>query len=195
MDLEAGEFPNEVLAVIRSRRSTRAFSGEAPSPKELGLILDAGLWAPSGHNQQPWRLSVLRSRADIERLNRSAVSVMSTLPVDWIAKAAGRPGFDISYGAPVLVLVFSVKDALAPELDCGAALQNMALAAESLGLGSLWLGFARFAFMDPDFQAWARESGVEWPECGLQCAMALGRKAPGAPRKGPERKADIVRYF
>ena len=52
---------NNVLEAIHNRRSVRLFKPEQISRGELEAIVDAGLWAPSSHNTQPWHFIVVKS--------------------------------------------------------------------------------------------------------------------------------------
>jgi nitroreductase len=49
-----------------------------------------------------------------------------------------RPGFNIFFNAPLLIMIFSHPDVFSPEIDCALAAENMMLAARSLGIGSWW---------------------------------------------------------
>ena len=115
-----------MLDLIKSRRSIRRFSGAAVGDDLVDKVLDAGRWAPSGLDNQPWRFAVIRDKAlkeQISRLTRYAAIVQ---------------------GADLLVAVFldteagyhRTKDVQA----MGACIQNMLLATHSLGLGGVWLG-------------------------------------------------------
>lgn len=75
--------------------------------------------------------------------------------------------------------------------DCAAAMQNMMLAAESMGIGSCWMGFVGFLFDDAELM---KSYGV--PE-GYKAAQAsvFGYPAEGAKREGPERKTDVANYI
>lgn len=115
-----------MLDLIRSRRSIRAFVDKEVPPEVIDLILEAGRWAPSGMNNQPWRFAVIG--------DRSLKGMVSGLT------RYGR----IIQGANVLIAVFldksesynHTKDVQAS----GACIQNMLLAIHSLGLGGVWLG-------------------------------------------------------
>jgi nitroreductase len=115
-----------ILDIIRTRRSVRRFE-DKPVPEELlREILEAGRWAPSGMNNQPWKFAVIENRVineGISKLTRYSAVIRS---------------------ARVLIAVFldnaesyhRTKDAQA----VGACIQNMLLEAHSLGLGAVWLG-------------------------------------------------------
>jgi nitroreductase len=68
--------------------------------------------------------------------------------VDWIVKLGEAEKYNIFYNAPTVVILAAQKDALSPVADVCAALQNMLIAAESLGVGSCWMGFVPFYFSD-----------------------------------------------
>ncbi len=117
----------EVLKAIRERRSIRKFTEEDVEREAIETILEAGRWAPSGLNNQPWRF-VLVSR---DRKKKEAIASCTKYS-------------RIILGAPVLIVVLidrevmynSTKDYQA----IGACIQNMLLAIHALGLGGVWLG-------------------------------------------------------
>ncbi len=116
----------DILDVIRTRRSIRKFEEEPLSEDLIVKILEAGRWAPSGMNNQPWRFAVIRDEVLKEDLSKFT----------HYAK--------IVKGANVLIAVFldnsesydRTKDVQA----VGACIQNMLLEIHSLGLGAVWLG-------------------------------------------------------
>ena len=115
-----------ILDTIKSRRSVRKFS---PLPVEDSIIkdiLEAGRWAPSGLNNQPWRFVVIRDKG-------TANSLAECTKYDHIIQSA-----------QLLIAVFLDRDAMYDHTKdtqaCGAAIQNMLLAAHGLGLGAVWLG-------------------------------------------------------
>jgi nitroreductase len=117
---------NEILKGILTRRSVREYSEEAPSDELVKAILEAGIWAPSGVNNQPWRFIVVRDPETKDKI--SELTHYSR-----IVKAA-----------PVLICVFmDLEASYHREKDImamGACNENMLLAAHSLGLGGVWLG-------------------------------------------------------
>ncbi|MCX8116334.1 MAG: nitroreductase family protein [Desulfobacterota bacterium] len=115
-----------VLAAIRHRRSVRHFTQEPISDEVVDQILEAGRWAPSGKNNQPWRFAVIREpsvRASLASLTHYG---------------------SVLRAAPILIAVFldhgQVYDRTKDVLAVGACIQNMLLAIHALGLGGVWLG-------------------------------------------------------
>ncbi|MCM8819435.1 MAG: nitroreductase [Candidatus Omnitrophica bacterium] len=115
----------DILTLIKTRRSIRKFKKESVLSKIIKNILEAGRWAPSGLNNQPWRFMVLEGELKDK--------VASYTKYSYIIKSADK-----------IILVFLdkacsynyEKDLLA----IGACIQNMLLYIHSIGLGACWLG-------------------------------------------------------
>lgn len=182
---------NEVLKTIKSRRSVRKYKPDQIKQEELDLIIEAGVHAPTGHNTQPWHFTVIQDRKVIEHINDISKKVMATIDIDWIKRAGLNPKYDITYKAPTLVIVSGKKDALAGRIDCCAAVENMLLAAESLNIGSVWLGFAVMGFK---IEKEAEKIGIP-EEYEPYYAFVLGYKAEDYQPIAPARNYDVVNYI
>lgn len=117
---------NPVLEAIHTRRSVRTYTGEPVTDELVREILKAGAWAPSGLNNQPWRFALVRGDGPKDEL-------------------AGLTRYaSIVRRADLLIAVFldenASYDAEKDRQGIGACIQNMLLAAHSLGLGAVWLG-------------------------------------------------------
>jgi nitroreductase len=117
---------NPVLDAIRNRRTVARFESTQIEDEKIQIILEAGRWAPSWINRQPWNFIVIKDKSIKELLSEAVPTVF----VQGLKEA------------PVCIAV-----TVDPEQDpyhyveAGAtASQNMALAAHSLGLGSSWIG-------------------------------------------------------
>ena len=137
---------------IAQRRSIRKFKPD-PLPEEtLRAIINAGILAPSGKNKQPWRFVIVHTgqRAEMVRILREGIA---RVKADGGDPGSSENSANIMERAPVTVFVFN-PDGLAPWLahsidqnfdelvdtqSIGAAIQNMLLAAQDLGVGSLWI--------------------------------------------------------
>ncbi len=116
----------DISNIIIQRRSTREYKEEIPSDAEIEKVLEAGRWAPSGMNNQPWRFLVIKDRAKKDGL-------------------AGYTKYgDIINDAPAAIVVcMDIADSYNRDKDLmavGACIQNMCLQAHSIGLGTCWLG-------------------------------------------------------
>jgi nitroreductase len=145
--------PKNTMNLLKSRRSVRSYKPE-PVPKEvIDKILEAGTWAPSAMNRQPWKFVVVTDRKLINELSENVKKIM--LKNDTIMKVARfAERFTaqkdlVFYGAPLLIFVVGEEnDWMA--FDTGLAAENMFLYARSEGLGSCWIGFSHQLNKDPE---------------------------------------------
>ena len=133
--------------VVVRRRSVRKFGEDSVPADVLGRVLEAGRWAPSAGNSQPWRFIVVKGD-DVKgkiaevctRSSRKAWAGFSPERARYLAERGGT--WDKSYmkRLPVLVAVcYSVPKGMREELALASAwmaVENMLLAATAEGLGS-----------------------------------------------------------
>ncbi|MFO8077674.1 MAG: nitroreductase [Thermoplasmatota archaeon] len=150
---------HDFMKVIKGRRSIRSFQ-EKPVEKELiEEIIQAGRFAPSAKNRQPWKFIVITNRDLINHLSTEVKNQMKRMlkhrffyqfflkslrkkkTLQFLTAVAYSKDDSIFYEAPVLVFVVSKKGVFNDE-SCACCAQNMMLAAHSKGLGSCWIGFA-----------------------------------------------------
>ncbi len=183
-----------VLQTIKNRRSVRRFKQEQIADDELNAIIEAALWAPSGHNTQPWHFLIIQDREKIDRMSEFAVDKMTKSPIDWVRDLSMKRGYHLFHGAPTVIIVSGVHRAdgpLSSVVDCSAAIQNMLLAAESLDIGTCWIGLARYLFEDE-----AETASLRIPEGYKPCyAVAIGYKAVDfIPKPYPRKEGTVSRY-
>lgn len=192
---------------IYTRRSIRKYKKDMLALEDINKILDAGRVAPSGKNKQPWKFLVYAGEKKNELLHamengmnreKSGESLL-------VNSRHGLPDavntLRIMREAPVIILVVNpygkspfeqlTADERVTEivdsLSIGAAIENMLLKAEKLGIGTLWIANTCFAY--PELMEYMEEEGQ------LVCAVALGyaNETPSArPRKSLE---DVTEYF
>lgn len=113
---------------ILERRSIRKYTDEAVSDEDITSLLKAAMAAPSANNQQCWEFMVIRDRQTLKTM----------IPFH------NRGGYNMLGYAPVAILVCGdLKKQLSEGYwiqDCAAATENILIAAQSLGLGAVWLG-------------------------------------------------------
>lgn len=117
------------LDAIKSRRSIRKYDPDAGVPREhIEQILEAAMMAPSACNTRPWEFVVVESREVKEEIRKAMpyTQMLSTAPVAIVI--CGRP--DVQE---------NICQGFWPQ-DCGAAAQNILLAAKELGYGTCWCG-------------------------------------------------------
>ncbi len=160
---------NETLNVIMSRKSVRSYKPD-PIPQEvLATIVEAGRAAPYVVQKSRY-CAVIQDRGVIARLSEAARAESMKLSESH-RKLFSAPGFDGLYGAPVVVVMAGNEDTMQYEAVCGASVQNMLLAAQSLGVASCWVYFPIFAFHGPQAEFWRKELRI--PDGYKPCAAVL----------------------
>ena len=111
---------------VLARRSIRAYTDEPVSEAQVERLLRAAMAAPSAGNQQPWRFVLVTDRDTLRAVN------------DF------HPYARMLERAPLAVVVCGATEGIRwPgfwEQDCAAAVENLLIEAEMLGLGAVWLG-------------------------------------------------------
>lgn len=137
---------NETLHLIASRRSHRAYQNQQITPAQQRALLDAAVQSPSAVNRQPWRFTLVQNQELLDEINHACVENARTKGN--VSPRFSEPGYHVFYHAPTVIFI-SADHTLGnhyAHIDCGIAVQNIALAAESMGLGSVILGMPREAF-------------------------------------------------
>lgn len=123
------ELMNPTVRTIISRRSIRKFTDDDIPRAVLDMILKCGYYAPSGHNMQSWRFTVVVRSEDIEKLKDATELAASRNKIHFF-------GWE---NPKILVLVSNDERNEDGCQDASAAAENIMLAATSFGLGSVWL--------------------------------------------------------
>lgn len=150
---------NTIIKNIKERRSIRYFEEKKIDKEELKEIIQAGKYAPSATNDQPWKFIVITKKEMIQELSNQIREELKKL-LKWrfikkfkikqlrnidILKFIFVVAFSktdmIFFNAPALVLILT-QDKLFYDESCACCAQNMMLAANSIGIGSCWIGFA-----------------------------------------------------
>ena len=165
---------NEVLRVISERYSCRSYTGEPVEHEKLEAIALAGIQAPSAVNSQRWRIVVITDKRLIEELDGASLEYLRNSDDSAAYERIMSRGGKSFYNAPVMFLVLTQPGGhFNPELDCGIVVENMALAATSLGLGSCINAMCGFAVAALDTGALAAfKERVNWPQ-GWEFAIGL----------------------
>ncbi len=117
---------HEKISFILNRRSIRKYQQKSVESEKVRDLLRAAMAAPSAGNRQPWHFVVVTERETLDRL------------------AEDHPYGKMLHQAPLCIAVCGEPEASSGGAywvqDCSAAMQNLLLAADSLGLGAVWLG-------------------------------------------------------
>jgi nitroreductase len=134
------KFKNEAIKNIYTRRSIRNYSGKNVSKNIIKELLNAAVMAPSAMNTQPWHFSIVSGQDKVMHFSQLAVNEHKILG-GLIQHGINLTVKSIFYNAPLLIIISGKKGYEWLKDDTNLAVQNMFLAAKSLGLGSCWIGF------------------------------------------------------
>jgi|GEM_PF-117466 len=188
-----GETQNKTIYDLMHRRSYRAFQPTALKQEELATIVECALHAPSARNEQPWHVTVIRSKQVIDGISAAMADVMRASGDEGAVSRANDPNFSSFHHAPCVIMLSGPEDARFRVSDCGGMAQTVALAAQAMGIGSVIV-----ASMLPVFQGPAAAQLMERLQIPAgyvpTLTVALGYPACDEP-SAPERKADTVTYI
>jgi len=183
---------NETLMVIKRRRSIRKYKPDQISDSELKSILEAAIWAPSAMNQQKWHFAVIQGKDMLQKITDIAREVAKLGP-EPIAKRAASPDFSPFFHAPTVIVITGDSTGRFVQIDCSLAAQNIALAAESLNIGSCIMTSPELIFRSDEGKELLKELGV--PEgYGHVCTVALGYGDGDSPPAKP-RNTEVFSYI
>ena len=178
---------NPVIETILKRRSVRKYTDQ-PVPRELlEQIVECGTYAATGMGLQPWHFTVVTDRSVLDRIAAANVEVMLRDPdLPPMVRAQVESGsYDCFRGAPCAVLMSGEDGKGFADVDCANAVENMALAAESLGLNSCYLASFKPSLLGEAGAAMRAELGIPGGFTpNLALAIGYGDETPEAkPRR------------
>lgn len=176
---------NEVLENIKSRRSVRTYTEQQVSAGDLNLILEAAAYAPSGMNFQTWHFTAIQDAAVLTELNEKIKGAFAKSDDPHLQERGHSETYCCYYHAPTLVIVSNEPTRWWASMDCACALQNIFLAAKSLGIGSCWINQLGQTCDDPDVRAFLTRLGIPENHRVYGCA-ALGYAPADGSRERKE---------
>jgi len=170
---------NETLKSIAERYSCRDFSDGPLTGEQVNYIVNAALAAPSAMNRQPWQLIAVTDKKIIEELDAEGMGFLAAAEDKSAYERMMSRGGKMLYNAPCMFIVASDTTGSAyAMMDCGILSQNIALSAQSLGLGSVICGMAGIPFKGKNGAEWKKR--MQFPD-GYEFGIAI---LVGRPESG-----------
>ena len=223
LTLGPGAFADSAVDTILTVGTTQAFSDEPVPETDVRMILQAGLASESAINQQPWYFVAITDGELMEELSGSgsmpgggatpSAQQGGELPADFAggdrpaAPQGGAPGAmgggsaKASLGdSPLAILVYMNENSASPNpsFDCGLAVQNMVIAAASLGYGAKVVSSPTMTLNGAEHDAICERLGVD-PALKAVAVLLIGKPdttvdgASGAStRASLEEKATVI---
>lgn len=184
---------NETLKTIHHRRSIRSYTADQISDEDLQAILDAAIYAPNARNMQKWHFTVIQDKAFIDRMVATIRENMPATGNPMFIERAKDPAYHTFYHAPTVVMISGDKTNNHIGVDAGCAAQNMALAADSLNIGSCVIASSALLFIGDSADAYKKELGFPEGYDHVLC-VALGYLDGPAP-EAPARNKEVFNYI
>jgi nitroreductase/NAD-dependent dihydropyrimidine dehydrogenase PreA subunit len=177
MNPELNASPEQIMQIIKSRRSTRAFQNKKISPSIIEKIIEAANFAPSAKNKQTTRYvvvtnpEILKSITEITfnfmkeavKLFNNTNFISSVNPDEAKVFLQIKPSYEhiiesyecgydlILHNAPTVIFFHAEKSALSAEVNANLALENASLMSTALGIGSFYAGYITGASIRTEF--------------------------------------------
>jgi len=140
------EKQENVLAIIKRRRSIGKMTPQIPTRHQIERLLEAAVYAPNHHNIEPWHFFVIagQARHELGHIMERSLAAQLTETVSEQAQAALKKERHKPLRAPVIIAAVSRYPQLPQVMEIenieatAAAVQNMLLAAEEMGLACTW---------------------------------------------------------
>lgn len=159
---------NKGICSIHERRSIRKYQDKRVPKEYIDQILEAARAAPSAKNRQPWKYIVFGGKYKEELLMAMENGLereergITNLPRSQYGLPDARNTLGIMREAPIIIMILNTNARspflpvdndgriaeICDTLSIGASVENMLLAAEELGLGTLWVANTCFAYQE-----------------------------------------------
>lgn len=164
---------NEIIKNLLERRSVRNYKKDMVEENLIDEVINAGTYAPSGMNRQSPIIIAITNKEIRDKLSKLNAKIMG----------ADKDPF---YGAPVVLVVLANKNYPTYIYDGSLVMENMMLAAHSLGLGTCWIHRAKEEFESEEGKEILKSLGIEGDYEGIgNCILGYPdiEKIEAQPRK------------
>lgn len=157
---------NETIDNVLSRRTIRAYTDEKLTSDEIDTLLECAMWAPSARNGQPCHVRVVQDKSFLDEMNNDMKNL-----VGWDTPAYTNWNKNPFYqNAPAVFFIYGTGENY---MDAGIMVENIAVAAKSMGLGSCIIGSIGALLDAPQGQSWKGKLDVD-EDCRFLISIAVG---------------------
>ena len=183
------ECKNPVIENIMARRSVRAYKEQAVPRELLKQVVECGINAPNAMNAQQWEVRVVESKAWIDKATEAYKQSVKGTPAE---KMVTEPSFKNMFRNAPAVIFIGHKPSKYTAVDCGLMAENMMLAAQSLGLGTVCMASPVMFLTQPAGEPLLKSLSFSEGYEPLIC-IGIGY-ADEAPEAKPRNK-DVIKYI
>ena len=183
------ECKNPVIENIMARRSVRAYKEQAVPRELMEQVVECGINAPNAMNAQQWEVRVVESKAWIDKVTEAYKQSVKGTPAE---KMVTEPSFKNMFRNAPAVIFIGHKPSKYTAVDCGLMAENMMLAAQSLGLGTVCMASPVMFLTQPAGAEFL--SSLSFSE-GYEPLICIGiGYADEAPAAKPRNK-EVIKYI
>ncbi len=195
---------NETIKSILARRSFKAFKSDEIPEDVLETIIEAGKFAPTGMNRQPWHFTVIKTEEGKKLFKDALDGFMANMPKGPMGPPPGAPAGAPApapnpnvvskpegemRGSPILIIVSVEADLFTAFSDGILAMGNMMNAAASFGVMSGWTHMVVKDLIKTD----EMKATFKIPEGYEVCAAAFFGYPEGEPKdRGPRKEGTVT---
>lgn len=179
---------NEVIKSIISRQSVKKYKPTMVPEELIASICEAGTYAPTGMGRQSPIIIAVTNKEMRDKLSDMNLQVIRSKGMHTSSGDA-----DPFYGAPVVLIVLAKRDVPTHVYDGTLVMENLLLAAHSLGLGACWIHRAKEMFDSEEGKQILRSLGITEDYEGIGHCI-VGYPDVDTPRPQKPRKPDYVKW-
>jgi nitroreductase len=175
---------NQVLETIKTRSSIRAYKSQPLTDEQKTVLQDAALASPSAMNRQPYKFIFINNKTTIDEIEQDVVNFFVAKNDEAVVERIKSRNNKVLYDAPCLIVIVIEDNNHYAKVDAGIAVQNIALAAKSIGLDSVIVGMPGVVLSGEKADYWRKSLNI--PEgyvygIGIAVGYADMEKVPHEP--------------
>lgn len=156
--------------------------------------MEAGTFAPSGNNLQPWQFTVIQNKKLLKELNYETKDILARSDNPFLQRVGNNEDLDIFNGAPTVVVVSGKESNVNSVVECALASQNILLAAQSMGIASCYIVSFNYLFEGDEAEYFMEKLGIP-KENKVYNSILLGYAKEGAIPQAAPRKDGNINYI
>jgi len=189
---------NDTISLLIKRRSIRHYLTEQIDDESLELIIKAGLFAPNGGNHQYTRFIVVQNEAkrrELAAMVRQEFAKREVIDGQYqnnaIIRAKKDENYDFTFHAPTLIIAVAPKTHGNSMADSACALENMQIAATSLGLGACWVNQLHWLTDSHSIRSYLEPLGLKEDE-DIFGSIVVGYPARPIQEPAPRKEGRVI---
>lgn len=172
------------MEAIKSRSSIRAYKSKPLTEEQKTVLQDAALASPSAMNRQPYRFIFINNKSVLNEMEQDVVNFFVAMNNEEVVERLKSRNNKVLYNAPCVIVIAIEDNNSYAKVDAGIAVENIALAAKSIGLDSVIVGMPGVVLSGEKADYWRKR--INMPDgftygIGIAIGYADMEKSPHEP--------------